>query len=101
MRTNTTNSAGEWPNSGQIRAKERYSIGLISWFRILLWWGTEVMRGILDVRRPKPQIVRLSRSDQVYPVSAWVFVERRAYGMFFQRNTPGIEIRELTGLIEN
>lgn len=81
--------------------RKRNSFRYIPWFRILLWWGTEVSKQIFTVRRPRPQIVRLSRFDRSLPISSWVFIKDRVYALFSRRDVPEVRILEFEKLEMN
>ena len=81
--------------------KSGRALGWLTWFHILLWWGSEVVRQVLHVRRPRPQIVRVSAIDETWPVSSWVFTKEKVYGIFFKRYEHGVKIYEFPELEKN
>ena len=70
-------------------------------FRILLWWGAEIARGIFVYKKPKAQIVRLSVFNDAFPVSSWVFTSARGYCLFYLKDQAEVNVYPLPGMEKN
>lgn len=81
--------------------KERASLKIVAWFRVLLWWGADAARRVLEYKIPSAQIQRVSESHEVFPISSWVFTKNEAYCMVFQRNEQEIVIQSLNQFCKN
>ena len=81
--------------------KERASLKIVAWFRILLWWGADAARRVLEYRRPNAQIQRVTDSHEVFPISSWVFTKNEVYCMVFQRKEQEIIIQSLNQFGKN
>lgn len=80
---------------------KRYPFGVVTWFRVLLWWGTQVVRQVFHVKRTRAEVVRVSHVDYTWPVSSWVFSGEKVYGIFFKRNESKICVYEFPELEKN
>jgi len=87
--------------SGDASGSRRYPLGIVTWFRLFLWWGTQVVRQVFHVKRPRAEIVRISHIDYTWPVSSWVFSGEKVYGIFFKRNESKIRVYEFPELEKN
>lgn len=88
-------------NSDKKGKKERASLKIVAWFRVLLWWGADAARRMWDYRRPSAQIQRVSDSHEVFPISSWVFTQNEAYCMVLQRHEQEVIIQSLNQFGEN
>lgn len=80
---------------------KKYPFGVVTWFRVFLWWGTQIVRQVFHVKRPKAEVVRVSHIDYTWPVSSWVFSGEKVYGIFFKRNESKIRVYEFPELEKN
>ncbi len=75
--------------------------GMMTLFRIFLWWGTEVMKQVLTYRKPKARIIHLLRSESVFPVSKWIFVNETTYCLVSEKKEAGVNIYRLHQVSQN
>jgi len=77
------------------------SFKLVSWFRLFLWWGAEVMKGVFSYRKPQAQVVHLSRSERIFPLSNWVVDKNKVYCIISLLDKKGVAIYQLPRLGNN
>ena len=83
------------------RRRKPSVIGIVSFFRIVLWWSTEIAQQIVAIRKPKPQIVRISRTNWTFPPSLWCFHKEKSYCLIARTFKREICIYELSGFGKN
>jgi len=54
---------------------------MITWFRILLWWGSEMAKQMVQVRKPEAQIQFVYQSTTHFPKSKWGINKERPFCM--------------------
>jgi hypothetical protein len=72
------------------------------WFRFMIWWGSEAVRGTLAFnKRPKPGLRRLNDAVMPFSPSAWIFQKNGNYCMVLDRGSREIKVLQMPNLIEN
>jgi hypothetical protein len=72
-----------------------------AWFRVLLWWGTEIARQVFVYRKPQAQIVHISKSAMDFPLSSWAFTQEKSYCLTSESQIHKIEIHPVSGIKPN
>ncbi|MBN2029087.1 hypothetical protein JW824_02485 [bacterium] len=67
-------------------------VGIVTLFRVFLWWGTEVVKQVLTHRKPEAKIVHMLRSESVFPVSKWVFTDKMTCCIVSVGTEAGVDI---------
>ncbi len=83
------------------RDRKYFLLIVVSWFRFLLWWGVEVARQVFVYRKPRAQVIRLSKSDWTFPVSSWVVAGDDLYCMISPREEREVRIYPLARMGKN
>ncbi len=76
----------------KIRLKKTRRLALISWFRVLLWWGSEIARDVFTVKRSAPQIQHVTKDFIFFPLSSWMFSEDKLFCLSCNIKEKKIEI---------
>ena len=69
--------------------------------RVFLWWGTEVVRQVLTYREPRARIIHVLRSENLFPVSKWIFTNERMYCLISDGTQTGVDIYQLNQVGQN
>ena len=83
------------------RKRKINTIGMVTLLRVFLWWGTEVVRQVLTYREPRARIIHVFRSENLFPVSKWIFTKKQSYCLVSGRSQPKVDIVELEQISQN
>ena len=77
------------------------SLRILAWFRFLLWWGVEMARQVFVYKKPREQIVRVTKSDRCFPVASWTFIGDETYCLVMSDKHRGVEIFSVSQMNQN
>ena len=77
------------------------SLRILAWFRILLWWGGEMARQVFVYKKPRAQIVRVTKWDRCFPAASWTFTRDETYCLILSDRHQGVEIFPVSQMNQN
>lgn len=70
-------------------------------FRIFFWWGKNVIMDLFKSDLKKAGIVRISETNNMFPVSFWCRSEERVYCITFLPGESDMDIIKMPSLSNN